>query len=85
MDRWTDHQNFAAAGEQREEIASVHRAAIRSIQRVVSENATPHDEEYVSAGIAELLKAGKVLVLTGGGEVLVVSPAVHSSPQGSVY
>ena len=33
MDRWTDHQNFAAAGEQREEIASVHRAAIRSIQR----------------------------------------------------
>ena len=41
MDRWTDHQNFAAAGEQREEIASVHRAAIRSIQRVVSENAHP--------------------------------------------
>ncbi len=39
MDRWTDQQNFAAAGEQREEIASVHRAAIRSIQRVVSENA----------------------------------------------
>ena len=52
MDRWADHQNFAAAGEQREEIASVHRAAIRSIQRVVSENATPHDEEYASAGIA---------------------------------
>ena len=74
MDRWTDYQNFAAAGKQREEIASVHRAAIRSIQRVVSENATPHDEEYASAGIAELLKAGKVLVLTGAG-VTMTPPA----------
>ena len=85
MDRWTDHQNFAAAGEQREEIASVHRAAIRSIQRVVSENATPHDEEYASAGIAELLNAGKVLVLTGAGVSTESGIPDYRGPGGSLH
>ena len=85
MDRWTDHQNFAAAGEQREEIASVHRAAIRSIQRVVSENATPHDEQYASEGIAKLLKTGKVLVLTGAGVSTESGIPDYRGPGGSLY
>ena len=51
MEKWTDTQNFADAGEKSTLIASAHRAAIRSIERVVTETVTPHDPLYAAEGI----------------------------------
>ncbi|MDO4898510.1 MAG: Sir2 family NAD-dependent protein deacetylase [Rothia sp. (in: high G+C Gram-positive bacteria)] len=61
---------FAGAAENisaRTEIAATHRAALRSIQRVVSETARSTDPVTAQAGIKNLLDAGGLLVLTGAG------------------
>lgn len=49
------------------EIAATHRAALRSIDRVVTDTAQPTDSATACAGIRALLDAGNVLVLTGAG------------------
>ncbi len=67
MEKWTDTQNFADAGEKSTLIASAHRAAIRSIERVVTETVTPHDPQYAAEGIEKMLRTGGVLALTGAG------------------
>ncbi|WP_417219926.1 Sir2 family NAD-dependent protein deacetylase [Arthrobacter sp.] len=48
-------------------IANAHRAAIRSIERVVAETAPPQDPVVARDGIAALLARGSVLALTGAG------------------
>lgn len=48
-------------------IAAAHRAALRSIERVVKESAEPHEPEYAANGIASMLDHRRVLVLTGAG------------------
>jgi len=67
MEKWTDTQNFADAGEKSTLIASAHRAAIRSIERVVTETVTPHDPLYAAEGIEKMLRIGGGLALTGAG------------------
>lgn len=61
---------FAGAAESisaHADIAATHRAALRSIERVVSETAEPTDPATAAAGIRALLDAGDVLALTGAG------------------
>ena len=53
MDKWTDTTGF-----DNHEIAAVHRAAIRSIQRVVAETAQPHQPEVALEGVAGMLRGG---------------------------
>lgn len=49
------------------EIAATHRAALRSIERVVEETAQPTDPQQAAEGISQLLDRGQLLVLTGAG------------------
>lgn len=61
---------FAGAAESisaNADIAATHRAALRSIERVVNETAEPTDPATAAAGVRALLDAGDVLVLTGAG------------------
>jgi NAD-dependent SIR2 family protein deacetylase len=48
-------------------IASAHRAAIRSIERVIGETAEAQEPETARDGIAAMFAQGPVLVLTGAG------------------
>lgn len=63
-------------------IALAHRSALRSIQRVVSETTepTPHAAERV----AEQLRAGGVMVLTGAGVSTDSGVPDYRGPQGSL-
>lgn len=49
------------------QIKATHAAALRSIDRVVTETAAPTPEEEAIEGICGLLAQGQVLVLTGAG------------------
>lgn len=49
------------------DIAATHAAALRSIDRVVTETAQPTEPAEAADGIRQLLAAGQVLVLTGAG------------------
>lgn len=61
---------FAGAAESistNADIAATHRAALRSIERVVGETTEPTAPAAAEAGVRAMLDAGNVLVLTGAG------------------
>lgn len=68
----------------RPDIAMAHRSAIRSIERVVEETATPTEPETARAGIAEMLERGNVLVLTGAGVSTGSGIPDYRGPEGSL-
>lgn len=65
-------------------VANAHRAALRSIARVVEDTVPPQPEEIARSGIAELLQDGAVLCVTGAGVSTDSGIPDYRGPNGSL-
>ncbi|MGG5751977.1 Sir2 family NAD-dependent protein deacetylase [Zafaria sp. Z1313] len=79
----TKRTSSAASGE-RLAIENAHRAALRSIARVVDDSVEPQDPGTARDGIARMLSRGSVLLLTGAGVSTDSGIPDYRGPNGSL-
>lgn len=66
-------------------VENAHKAALRSIARVVEDTAEPQPADQAREGIAALLKNGGVLAVTGAGVSTDSGIPDYRGPQGSLH